>query len=239
VGADASQLLRLYFRHVHPEHPIISKGRFLRAYKSDKSSIPASLRGVVYGLGLPFWNHESVSQHMPPPCKQHELFVLARGSLECELDSPNLWTMQACLLIIQDTAPREWTFESARTWTLSAQAVACAQQIGLHRDPGSWKIALWEKSLRIKLWWATFAVHIWSAITNGHPLHIHDASFTTSDLSMKDLSFDEDIAEHFQDILDPSALKADAVSSAKFLEHVKLAQIAYRLLHLALYVVGL
>ena len=188
----------------------------------------------MYGLALPFWNCEPTLIPGSPPCQQHELFILARNSLECELDSPNLWTMQACLLILHDTPPSEWSFESARTWTLSAQAVACAQQIGLHRDPGTWKLATWEKRLRKKLWWATFTAHTWTAITNGNPVHIHAATYTTSELSVSDISSDEEVSVDFKDSIDD--LGPDMISTAKFLQQVKLAQITHQLLNLALYV---
>ncbi|KAI1627936.1 fungal-specific transcription factor domain-containing protein [Exophiala viscosa] len=234
VGPYGPNLVKLYFKHIHSVYCVISKTRFLRAYRTDKTSIPASLRGVVYGLASVFWNDDSLLRTVPQPFEQYELFLAARASLERELDAPNLWKMQACLLIIHEATPSYWSHETPRAWTLSAQAVACAQEIGLHRDPSDWKIAPWEKSLRKKLWWATYMTDIWSSITNGNPSHIHSSSYTTSNLDMADLEFDEDVPEDLQDMVHPTNRRFDIATAARFWEHIKLTQLTHRLLETAL-----
>lgn len=234
AGPYGPNLVNLYFKHVHPAYCVVSKTRFLRAYRKNKLSIPASLRGIIYGLAAVFWNEDPLLKEAVRPFEQHELFIAARASLERELDSPNLWKMQACLLILHEAAPSYWSHETPRTWTLSAQALACAQEIGLHRDPGDWKISQWEKSLRKKLWWATYMTDIWSSIANGNPTHIYPASYTTSDLSMSDLEFDEDVPEDLQDMVHPASHRFETATAARFLEHVKLSQLTHRLLDTAL-----
>ena len=227
-------LVRLYFKYVHPVYCVVSKVRFLRAYKQDKLSIPASLRGVIYGLGAVYWKQDPALRLIPCPFEQYELFQVAQNSLERELEGPNLWKMQACLLMLHEKAASNGTYETPRLWTLSAQAVACAQVIGLHRDPSTWNIAPWEKSLRKKLWWATYLTDMWSSVLHGNPPHIYRASYTTSNLDMDDLRFDEDVPEDLLDNVDPTSANFDISTGARFLEMVKLTQILHDLLETAL-----
>jgi hypothetical protein len=234
VEYHGPSLVRLYFKHVHPVYCIVSKVRFLRAYKEDKLSIPASLRGVIYGLGAVFWNHDPELSTIPRPFEQHELFLAAQTSLERELEAPNLWKMQACLLMLHERAAGNSIFETPRTWTLSAQAVACAQMIGLHRDPSKWSIAPWEKSLRKKLWWATYVTDMWSSVSHGNPPHIHKDFYGTTILDMEDLRSDEDVPDDLCDMIDMSSASFDVSTAARFLELVKLTRITGDLLQASL-----
>ncbi|CAK7204849.1 hypothetical protein SEUCBS139899_007611 [Sporothrix eucalyptigena] len=193
VHGCADHLVRLYFKHVHPVYPVLSKTRFLQSYVTDKQAIPASLRGAIYGIASNFWYRDQNQRSKasttatttpasttisPPLCAaiisrldQHELFEHALASLQRELHGPNMWTLQACLLLIHENAAENATVETPRVWMLAAQAVACAQMIGLHRDPMAWQLAGWEKHLRRKLWWATFAADVWSSVCHA-PMHL-------------------------------------------------------------------
>ncbi|OAA55792.1 fungal specific transcription factor domain-containing protein [Niveomyces insectorum RCEF 264] len=256
VRGCADELVRLYFAHVHPVYPVLAKTRFLRTYTADKASLPASLRGVVYGLAANFWRrgprppHQQQQQQQqqrprsvstggggahththvelvsttpptPPavgsaaeaeapaagsrtnrrlPFDHHTLFEDALASLQRELHGPDLWTLQACLLLLHENSAENATMETPRVWTLTAQAVACAQMNGLHRDPSLWNLPPWEKRLRRKLWWATVAADTWSALCHGNPPHVYGASFTTTDVTMEDVAPDEDVPvllQHF------------------------------------------
>ncbi|OAP59630.1 hypothetical protein AYL99_06928 [Fonsecaea erecta] len=233
VGPHGPSLVRLYFKHVHPVYCVVSKVRFLRAYKEDKLIIPASLRGAVYGMGAVYWKQDPTLRTVHRSFEQYELFQAAQASLERELDAPNLWKLQACLLMIHEKAAGNGTFETPRTWTLSAQAVACAQMIGLHRDPTHWKIASWEKSLRKKLWWATYVTDKWASVSHGNPPLLHATSYTTSNLEMDDLRFDEDVPEDLRGMVDAASGSFDVSTAARFLELVELTQILHNLLDTA------
>ncbi|KAJ9646860.1 hypothetical protein H2204_000552 [Knufia peltigerae] len=223
-------LVRLYFKHVHTVNCVVSKVRFLRAYKEDRLSIPASLRGAIYGMGGVFWNQDPVLKTVTRNFEQYELFQAAQASLERELEAPNLWRTQACLLMIHEKAANNTTFETPRLWTLSGRAVSCAQMVGLHRDPSDWNIAPWEKSLRKKLWWSTYVTDMWTSVSHGNPPHIYRASYTTAELNMNDLQVDEDVPEDLADMVDETSTLFDASTAARFLEMVKLTQILHTVL---------
>lgn len=229
VSPHAPTLVRLFFKHVHPVYCVVSKVRFLRAYKTDKFKIPASLRGAVYGLGSMFWQHDpGLGGNLP--FDLHDLFEEAQSSLQREFHAPNLWKLQACLLLLYERPADNATIETPRTWVLSAHIVACAQMIGLHRDPTHWRLSTWEKKLRRKLWWATYTADIWSSVCHGNPPHVYPASFTTLPPDIDDLAFDEDVPEELHHMVDAPSRTVDISTSARFLEMVKLSQILHELI---------
>ncbi|KAJ9272880.1 transcriptional regulator family: Fungal Specific TF [Paecilomyces variotii] len=233
VGSCGDALVRLYFRFVHPAFPILSKARFLKSYSEDKFSIPASLRGVVYGLACPFWAQDSTLQSQPL-VSQHELFDQVHTALNRELDSPKLSTLQACLLALQETPPLTQTTESPRNWTFACQATSCAQNLGLQQDPSLWNIPAWEKSLRKKLWWATFATDKWSSLSHGNPSHIPQSSFDTSDITIEDLLVEEDVADlACGRIISEPDRHPNRSRAVNFLETVRLSKLLSTLLDYA------
>lgn len=186
--------------------------------------IPASLRGVIYGLACPFWDRDETLKSLPA-LDQGELFEYAHAALNRELDSPKLSTLQSCLLVLHENPPLTGTTESPRNWTLACQATSCAQCLGLHADPSLWSIPDWEKRLRKRLWWATFVTDKWASLGHGNSSHISHESFNTGDLTLEDILCGEDVASsaHGYVLLkgDRSPSQASAVN---FLETVGLAK---------------
>ncbi|KAL2808328.1 fungal-specific transcription factor domain-containing protein [Aspergillus granulosus] len=228
VSPHASTLVRLFFKHVHPVYCVVSKGRFLKAYAENKGKIPASLRGAIYGLGSTFWQHDSDVEgalHFD----LHNLFEEAQSSLQREFHAPDLWTIQACLLLLYERPADNATIETPRTWVFSSHTVACAHMVGLHRDCTAWHLVPGEKKLRKKLWWATYMSDIWSSVCHGNPPLVYPGSFTTSPPMLDDLPFDEDVPVDFQDMVDISSRTVEISTSARFLEMVKLSRILHEL----------
>ncbi|KAI8200844.1 ncs1 nucleoside transporter family protein [Colletotrichum sp. SAR 10_76] len=233
VGPYGPILVRLYFKHVHPVLPILSKGRFLRQYASDKTKLPASLRGAVYALASVF-EKKDPSLKGPFPFQQHQLADYATDSLQRELDSPNLAKLQASLLLLHVKPNHVDSIEHPRTWTSTAEAVAIAQMIGLHQDPERWSLAPWEKRLRRKLWWVTYVTDVWSAVCHGNPPHIYPASFNTSAIAMEDLRSDEDLSEDLQIMVEPISARFHVSTGARFLELVKISKMVRDLIDYSL-----
>ncbi|KAL2831470.1 fungal-specific transcription factor domain-containing protein [Aspergillus cavernicola] len=229
VSPHAATLVRLFFKHVHPVYCVISKVRFLKAYAEDKLRVPASLRGAVYGLASTFWQHDpDVEGDLE--FDLHNLFEEAQSSLHRELHAPNLWRLQACLLLLYERPADNATIETPQTWILSSRIVACAHMIGLHRDSSTWHLVQGEKKLRKKLWWATYITDVWSSVCHGNPPLVYPGSFTTTQPGMEDLAFDEEVPADLQGMVDISSRTVDISTSARFLELVKLSQILHELI---------
>ncbi|CAH0003618.1 unnamed protein product [Clonostachys byssicola] len=223
VWPHGPALVRLYFKHIHPVYPIVSKVRFLRRYADNRLELPASLRGAVYALACVFWNQDPQLTD-PCPFQQYELVAEAHSALRRELEAPNLFKLQACLLLLHITPPDIDSVETPTTWFMASQATACAQMIGLHQDPGPWNIAPWEKKLRKRLWWAVFATDCWSAVCHGNPPHIGPSTFDTTPLTVDDLRFDEDVPEDLHYLVNPEDRQFRVANSVRCLEAVNLAQ---------------
>lgn len=226
-------LVRLFFRHVHPVYPVVSKYRFLRQYAAEKKDIPASLRGAVYALALPFWGSDG-SRSEPCPFLQHEVVCHAHIALRRELEAPNLYKLQASLLLLHMRPPDVDSVETPSTWILTSQITACAQMIGLHQDPEKWSIAPWEKRLRKRLWWASYVADCWSAVCHGNPPHIGPTSFNTALLEMSDLRSDEDVPDDLSHLIDPDDASFHISEGARFLETVNIARILREILDCSL-----
>jgi hypothetical protein len=225
VGEVGDVLLKLYFRFVHPILPVLSKSRILKSYVTDKLSIPASLRGAIYGLASAFLTEDMTLEDVPP-ITPAVLFEHAHAALNRELDSPKLSTLQACLLVMHQQPEMNGTTESPRIWVLACQATACAQSLGLHRDPSSWKMPSWEIKLRKKLWWVTYITDKWTSVCHGNTPHIPDDSFDTSDLDVDDLSFDEDVTGvPGCDILDEGDRTFERHHAVRFLLSLRLTKL--------------
>ncbi|KAJ7607326.1 hypothetical protein FB45DRAFT_948074 [Roridomyces roridus] len=56
---------------------------------------------------------------------------------------------------------------------LLGQTIAAARLMGLHLDCASWLIPKWEKSLRVKLWWAVLQQDKWASLCYGRSSYIH------------------------------------------------------------------
>lgn len=216
-------LVRLYFKYVHPTYPVVSKVRFLRLYATDRDRIPASLRGALYALACVFWTRDP-SLTIPCPFEQHELHTRAQSSLRAELENPNLANLQASLLLLHMAPPWTDTVETPSIWILSAQAVSCAQMSGLHKDCSNWSIESWEKKLRTKLWWAIYAADCWTSICHGNPPHISACSFNTTPLDIEDMQFDEDVPEDLQFLVDPESCSFQVPVGARFVETINITR---------------
>jgi NCS1 family nucleobase:cation symporter-1 len=222
VEPHGPSLVRLYFKYIHPGYPIVSKVRFLRQFASGKNTIPASLRGAVYALASAFWQFDSNFEG-PCPFSQHELVAHCHEALRRELEAPNLFKLQACLLLLHMRPPSIDSVETPSTWILTAQATACAQMIGLHRDPTQWNIPPWEKKIRKRLWWATYVTDCWSAVCHGNPPHIARHSFNTACLDLDDMRLDADVPEELQYLVDPFDVSFQVPAAARFIAAVQLA----------------
>ncbi|KAG5981829.1 hypothetical protein E4U43_006536, partial [Claviceps pusilla] len=226
VWPHADVLVRLYFRHVHPIFPLLSKVRFLRRYASNRKTIPACLRGAVYALGSVYWSEDTSSIRTSDvfPFHQHEIVDQAHRALRREVENPNLFVVQACILLIHVQPPSIDAMEAPSTFTLAAQAVACAQLIGLHLDSTYWNLELVEKKLRKKMWWSVFVTDCWASISLGNPPHISGNSFSTPAVDIEDLRCDEDVPDDLRYLVDLQNAYFDVASGARFLEYIKITR---------------
>ncbi|KAF7306719.1 Zn(2)-C6 fungal-type domain-containing protein [Mycena indigotica] len=64
-------------------------------------------------------------------------------------------------------------------YMLLAKTIATAQLLGLHINPATWAIPVWEKELRVCLWWALRIHDAWISFLNSRPSHIQADNHST------------------------------------------------------------
>jgi len=120
------------------------------SYVTDKLSIPASLRGAMYGLACVYWSQDPSLKDLPAP-RQAKLFEHTHAALNRDLDFPKLSTLQACQLVLHEQLDGSLTTESPRICVYACQATACASSLGLVQDPTLWTLPTWETWLLMEM----------------------------------------------------------------------------------------
>ncbi|KAH6889726.1 fungal-specific transcription factor domain-containing protein [Thelonectria olida] len=187
VRPHGPSLVELFWRHVQPCYPIMSKEAFTIVYSQSYRSVPAALLGAVYLSAMRWWTYDpELSIRTPPDVVQLRSWL--RTALPSSYHRPKLCSIQACLLLLQcqpeDPLNPDHTFQ----WGLTCQALAIGQCIGLHLDASNWTIPQWERNVRKRLSWALFMQDRWTALAYGRPFHIHEEDWTVQDLSPTDFT---------------------------------------------------
>ncbi|KAF7861872.1 hypothetical protein EAF04_007754 [Stromatinia cepivora] len=167
LGPNVGEVVKLYFRHIHPGFPIIDEHNFNQLYsKGDKSLSPALICDIL-ASSLVYWRQSPILKQFPVP-DQRYCWNLAVESLQGDFLAPGLSTLYTALL---DLSGRPIASITGNTLT-SGRTVALAHSLGLNRDPSRWRISDHEKNLRTRLWWGVLIHDRWSSLAHGVPAHI-------------------------------------------------------------------
>lgn len=187
VRPHGPSLVALFWRHVQPCYPVLSKEAFSIVYSQDPRGIPAALLGAVYLSALRWWTYDpELSIRSPPDAGVLRNWL--RTALPSSYHRPKLCSIQACLLLLQCQPEDPLNPDHTYQWGLTCQALAIGQCLGLHLDASSWTIPQWERNVRKRLSWALFMQDRWTALAYGRPFHIHEEDWTVLDLSPTDFT---------------------------------------------------
>ena len=214
VGPDGPILVDLYLTHVHPGLPVLERRDFLDRYQQIPSTVSAALLAAVYLLGMSWWAVDDRLRSRPPP-DVALLEGLAYRSFEWAMCRPEISTVQAGLLLLQCS--------DGESWALTARLVAVAQDLGLHLDPSSWNIPIWERGLRKRVAWALFMRDKWGALAHGRPSHLVSTNWGVGALVQDDLKDDLGIEPQrpiAQDREPPGVLFGSMVALTVILSHL-------------------
>lgn len=178
---NADALLDLYFKFVHPSYPIIHKESFY--WKWQRRQVNPALVGSVFLLAINWWNYGPTlaSQSIPGT---DELWTMCMECYQRLLRKPRLSTVQAGLLLLQNSGKTKRRLIDARTFNF--QLVAAAQVIGLHLDCSNWSIPSWEIPPRRKVAWAVFVEDKWLSACYSLPSAINNRDWFVSTLDDDD-----------------------------------------------------
>lgn len=177
VAPHGHELIRLYFRIVHPSFPILHKRVWLEKYDRTHREFSPPCLAFVYILALHWWTYSAELASLPKP-NTTKLEEIALRALAEVVHRPKLSTIQAGLLLLQQP--------KGDSWALTTQLVGIGQEIGLHLDCSDWSIPAWEKGLRKRLAWALFMQDKWGALAHGRPSHINYEDWLVQPLTADD-----------------------------------------------------
>jgi hypothetical protein len=159
VQGCGPQLVKLYFRIVHPSFPILHKGLWLEKYHRSTYELSPPLLAAVYLLALSWRNYAPAPL---PNIDEKALEEIAQQTLLGVLSRPRLSTVQAGLLLLQ----RRQLDGSRLTagpgiGAFVGQLCAVGRVLGLHLDCTHWRIPVWERGLRRRLGWGLWMCDKW------------------------------------------------------------------------------
>lgn len=194
VSPHGPELVKIYFRIVHPSFPILHKNVFLEKHgRSYRELTPVGL-GAVYILALNWWSYSPALSNLPKPnAKELEARVL--GMLFDVHRRPKISDLQGGLVLMQSP--------NAGSWALTGHLVAMGQNLGINADCTDWQVPNWERGVRKRVAWALYMQDKWSALVYGRGSHIRSDDWDVRPLDATDFpetAKDDDKEEGSADI---------------------------------------
>lgn len=237
---EALRIIALYFRFINPYFQILPRSQVLLPNGSvsinSLRSMPLSLLAAIYATALPFMLYDDLlsttTVHNPPSAAQ--LYRYAWLSIQQELHTPRLATLQACLLLLQRPPTNRYTTDTPWKTSLVGWTVSLAQSLGLSHDCSDWNsIPQWEIMLRRRLWWAVYIMDKWASVGAGMPSHIHPSDYDVAPLTTTDCEdATEDAGEangHFKLLSELTVILDDTVDSYYTIQATKRTSASFAL----------
>ena len=162
VQGCGPQLVKLYFRIVHPSFPILHKGLWLEKFRRSTYELSPPLLAAVYLLAL---NWRNYAPTLLPKIDEKALEEIAEQTLNGVLSRPRLSTVQAGLLLLQRRQIKGGGLsEGPGIGAFVGQLCAVGKVLGLHLDCTEWRIPTWERGLRRRLGWGLWTCDKWCAL---------------------------------------------------------------------------
>ncbi|KAI8658079.1 Zn(2)-C6 fungal-type domain-containing protein [Fusarium keratoplasticum] len=168
-------LVRTYFRYVHPSLPIVDAQEFLTKYESASlDKIGLHLLWSMYLAASNFADEDVVQRAGYSNRKEmkRSIFRIAKALYDMQYESDGTKLIQAVLLMsfcssdTQDkTGPRHWV----------GIALSLCQTAGFHRNPrlASSHIPVQRQRLWRLIWWSCVHQDVWFSAGMGRPMRIN------------------------------------------------------------------
>ena len=163
VTPHGPALVKLYFRIIHPNFPIIHKRVFLKKYgRTYRELTPLGL-AAVYLLAMDWWSYSQSLASLPKP-NVKELEDLVAGIMANMHMCPKISDLQTCFVIAQRPEGHSWS----RTGLLASMG----HVLDVHLDCPDWSIPQCEKGVRKRVAWSLFLQDKWGVLVYGRPSHL-------------------------------------------------------------------
>ncbi|EGY17285.1 uncharacterized protein VDAG_00967 [Verticillium dahliae VdLs.17] len=153
----AEHYLDLYFGHVHPYVPVLSKTIFYQQWNSNRDAISPLILEAIFAIG---------GRLADEPAQGQQWLALASNHADAFMDIPRLSTLQALLIILKarEAAPKRGYYY--RSWMTVVQCVQMAKDLGLdehysdHQTGRPCDSSPMECQLKSRIWQTIFACEV-------------------------------------------------------------------------------
>ncbi|OQV05070.1 Fungal specific transcription factor domain-containing protein [Cladophialophora immunda] len=172
--ALASQLVDLFFEHVYPLYPFVHRPSFMQrlneTYSGGQRDIDVPWQAtlnLIFAFGSDYLDLSLAETYtMSQSFLQHATELI----LSVCFDTTTLEVVQALLLL---SCHLQSNMQYQRVWTSIGTLYRVAQSLGLHMDPGSWRISPIEKEIRRRIWWGIYSLDRFTSLKCGRPPSIN------------------------------------------------------------------
>ncbi|KAK5462564.1 hypothetical protein LTS15_002276 [Exophiala xenobiotica] len=169
-GALANRLVDLFFEHVHPLYPFVHRPSFMQRLNETYSGVQRDIDvpwqatlNLVFAFGSDYLDLTLAETYATGQCfLQHATELI----LSVCFDTSTLEVVQALLML---SCHLQSNMQYQRVWTSIGTLYRVAQSLGLHMDPGSWRISPIEKELRRRIWWGIYSLDRFTSLKCGRP----------------------------------------------------------------------
>lgn len=181
-----------FIDHVFDVLPVVSRSRFYADPEKSIAEMPTALLAAIYATALPFsaWDDKLCVEDVYSSPPTEVVWRIAHRCFIREMSCARLSTVQAAILVLHRPVASQLVADPPTSWVSVTSALAVAQSLGLHMDPGGWDLSGWEIRLRRRLWWTLFAEEKWRALTYGRPSHLQLDDWHVTVLTEKDFELD-------------------------------------------------
>lgn len=191
---QCSQLLEIYFKHIHPVLPVIDRKEFLSAYYGSDNPPPLILLQAVFLAASRYIRSEGGMFNGIPEVRGFcdELHTKVRSLIDAEITHQRLAVIQASLIASLHWEGREGLNSALDSLSL---AVRAGQEMGLHRKkgPSPHPQNSEQDSLHRRIWWCVYTLDRMCAAQEGTPFLINEKDCDIEPLTPHDLNGEDSL----------------------------------------------
>ncbi|KAH6690668.1 fungal-specific transcription factor domain-containing protein [Plectosphaerella plurivora] len=199
--AQCSQLLEIYFTHIHPVLPILDRKDLLARYYG--SGEPPSLV-LLHAICLAAYRYLPLGQHIEDGVSEirthcDHLHTKLHALVESEVKFDRIAVVQASLLASLHWEGREGLNSAIDNLSI---AVRLCQELGFHRKQQDLLASesVEDDGFHRRLWWCTYALDRLNAAQEGTPFLINELDCDVKPLTEEDLGGEDELTRQATNI---------------------------------------
>ncbi|KAH8694274.1 fungal-specific transcription factor domain-containing protein [Talaromyces proteolyticus] len=221
-------LISLFFQHFYYYHMVLYREYFLRDYKTGKGQYYSDLLlYAILAIGA-LSSQDNSAQNLSEIFYKRAEKLLYSGAL----DSPNITTIQALLLLGQFDVGRG---QNTKGWLLTGIAFRLVSEMGLHIDPNHWKTghdSEVDREVLRRVYWSCFIADKQLALYFGRPpaLHSSEADVQNSIRIAYPVDWDVLLDEYIKKDISRTEYEDGVAFTSCFTQLANLSKIVHRMI---------